>query len=550
MLESLSIKNYVLISHLELDLSQGLSVITGETGSGKSIILGALSLILGEKADKEAVRLGANQAEISAVFSVDKGSAAYQFLLDNDISFEDDEILVKRIIKDNGRNIIKLGDSVVSRSVLEEFGFYIVEVSSQHAHQALLKDSEQLKIVDRYASSEKNYAEYKESFLRFRNLEAELERFDNLSRQNSQEEDYIRFCVDEINKVNPRIGEDDEIAAELEKLNSSEVLIDSIEEVIGYIEKKEENVLTSLNRALMMLDKAVAKDSSLGDYSARMESCLIELNDIGSSLTDYLASFNFSPQDLDAKNERLSSLQRLKKKYGASLELVLKTRDELEEKLGLIDNAEDKRIALEKELSLAKQVLAEKAAALTALRKEKSLGLSREIEQNLKQLGMENARFVIEVNNVNYSVAGADEIVFKIAANKGEKFGPISQIASGGELSRIMLAVKVALNKYDDKSTLIFDEVDAGIGGTVALSVANMLTCLGENHQVIVITHLAQIASKASNHYKVVKREVDGRTLTNIDILDDDERVKEIARLLSGEISDISTAHARELLKI
>jgi len=551
MLESLTIKNYVLISELELDLSSQLTVLTGETGSGKSIILGAIALILGEKGDKDLVRLGAKQAELTATFSVEENSSLASFLAENEIEVEDGYILVRRIIKDNGRNVITIGDATVSRALLAQFGSLCVEVSSQHAHQALLKEAEQLKIVDRYADSLTLYNNYKESYLKYKNAESRLEEFQSLADKNKADEDYLSFCVKEIESVDPHLGEDDTLKAELDKISSSEVLCDSIEQAVANLQGREsEGALTSLAKAFSYVKKAYSKDDKLSEFVTRLETCQIELEDISETLQEYLRSFNFSPEELEAKNERLAQLQRIKKKYGLSLEIVLKRYEEMKGKLEDIVLFEDKQELLLKEVKLAKEEMLKNGKALTKLRQESALKLAKEIENNLKELSMSAAKFVIAVEPITPSLSGCDEIVFKIAANKGEKIGLITEVASGGELSRIMLAIKVALSIYDSKATIIFDEVDAGIGGTVALAVANMISRLSLTHQVLVITHLPQIACKADYHYLVSKKEVEGRTVSNIVQLRDEDRVKEIARLLSGDTSNISIEHARALLKV
>jgi DNA repair protein RecN len=549
MLESLLVKNFVLISELELDLSNGLSVITGETGSGKSIILGALGLILGEKGDKELVRRGAKMAEISAVFSVEPGSALETFLRENEIEAEDGTVTVRRVIKDSGRNVISIADSLVSRQTLEKFGFYAVEVSSQHAHQTLLKESEQLKIVDRFASNQELLNSYQEAYARYRKAVSELEDFKALEEKSRGEEDYLRYCVKEIESINPKTGEDDALKAELERLSAAELLSAAVEDAISSLDNSDNGaVLSSLSHASQFLKKASSKDESLNQYLERIESVLIETEDITESLREYLRSFSFSEAEIDEMNERLSKLQRLKKKYGATLEIVEKKHLEMVGKLNAIEFSEDRRGELETEVKKALEEVKALSDKLTVRRKKAARSLSEDIEKNLCALGMEAAHFTVALTPCQFSSSGSDSVSFLIAANKGEKEGPVRDTASGGELSRIMLAIKASLSRYDNASMLVFDEVDAGIGGRVALAVANMIKELSLSHQTLVITHLAQIAAKADHHYLVEKQEEGGRTLSSISLIEGKEREKEIARLLSGETSDISIEHAKAML--
>ena len=551
MLESLNVKNFVLISELNLDLSNGFACITGETGSGKSIILGAISLILGEKGEKELVREGAVQAEISAVFSVDDNAELTQFLKDNDIEAEDGEVIVRRVIKNNGRNVITIGGVNVSRSILSSFGALCVEVSSQHAHQNLLKEAEQLKIVDRASLLEEELKDFKESYNLYKSAETELEEFLLLSARSKEEEDYLRFCTEEIEKANIKLGEDEELRNELNKIASSEVLCDNIEQSLGLLEGTDrDGILSELSKVKYFISKAEGKDENLSEYRERLDSCLIELEDISSSLQDYLHTLSFSPEELEEKNSRMSQLQRLKKKYGSTLDLVQAKFEEMMVKLNSIDNAEEKADELKAEVERLREIVNKKGQELTKKRIKSSKRLEAEIEANLKALGMEKAHFLIEREECPLSSNGFDRIQFKIAANKGEKTGLISTVASGGELSRIMLAIKVALSEYDNKATLIFDEVDAGIGGNVANQVGDMLKRLSSTHQVLAITHLAQIAAKCDTHFVVNKKEEKGRTISRIVEVKEEERVKEIARLLSGDASDISLTHARLLLEV
>ena len=551
MLERLEIKNYVLIKNLVLDFSTGFAVITGETGSGKSIILGALALILGEKARQDIVRQGEKEAQINALFSYSEGSAVDCYLKAKGLEGEDGGLFIQRVIRQNGRSIMSINGLSVNRSELEELGSLLVDVSSQHAHQSLLRKDVQLSLIDKASRSTRLLDEYRSAYNAHNEAVREKERLAEENEKILQELDYIRFCLDEMEKADVKPGEDDQLAEELGRISQAENLTQAVEETIALLRGgMEEGALSILTRAENAIAKAVRADSTLEQYASRIEAAGIDLDDLASSLREYLSSFTFSEEELEEKSSRLALLQRLKKKYGGSLEALCERRDSYRERVDSAENFDDLIKEAQKKIETAKARLTELGIRLSKERRKSAQALEKTITSNLHELGLGDAVFRIEISQIEPSYNGMDDVVFTLAANKGEKAGPVSQVASGGELSRIMLAVKSALSSVDEVNTLLFDEIDAGLGGHAANAVASQLEKLSRTHQVIAITHLAQIAAKAGTHFCVSKKEDAGRTISTIEEIEGDERIKEIARLLSGEVSDIAIEHARSLLEV
>ena len=545
MLEHLSVRNYVLIDHLDIDFHSGFTVLTGETGSGKTIMLGALSLLLGAKADRNDVRLGENSAEITGLFSV-SSKAVFDWADEHGIEIEDNEILIRRLIKATGKGAYTVNGSPVTVKEGEELGHMLVDVSSQHSHQSLLRNDVLRSILDKFSSLEKEKDSYTESYKALRSIENEIKELEERVRRSLEEADYMRFSLGELEKADLREGEEEELKKEVEIMGSSEFLKENLSAAISEMKSAS----ASLGEALDAVRKASKKDDRLAAEADRTESIGIEADDIMLSLRGYFESIDYSESELEEKNSRLMVLQRIRRKYGGSIEEAIRRRDEYRLKLEESENSEEILESLRKKRNTAYEDAVGRAEKLLSERKRGALRLSHKIEEMLHLLGMKAAIFEIRTERTEtLNPDGMDRISFLIAPNKGEKLSPIENTASGGELSRIMLALKVTVNASGDAS-MLFDEIDTGIGGTVANAVGEEMKKLAEREQVIAITHLAQIASRASSHYLVEKEEKNGRTMTRIRCVEGEERVKEIARLLSGETSDLSLEHARMLLKV
>ena len=544
MLESLHVRNYVLIDSLDLDFTEGLTVLTGETGSGKSIILGALGLLLGQKADKEAVRKGAEMAEVSASFSTESEDVL-KWCGERDIALDDNTLCLRRVIRSNGRSSYSVNGSAITRNDGEELGMLLVDVSSQHAHQSLMKSEVLRNVLDEAASSKGELEDYRSSYQNLVETEKKLQETKELIEKSSEEYDYMKYCLQELESADLKVGEEEELKEKLSLQASGEYIAENLTAVQDELRSTQ----SSLKEALSGLRKAEKKDISLSDYSNRLESLGIEAEDIFLSIRDYLSSMSFSETEIEMMNQRISLIQRMRRRFGGSVEGAIAQMEEFREKLSLISDSSDVLASLERKVEIVEREVEEQAKKLTEKRKKGALQFSRRIEENLHKLGMEAAVFNISVTPLqDFGPFGQDKIEYLIAANKGEKTSLIQNTSSGGELSRLMLAMKVSISGRYGVETMLFDEVDAGIGGKVATMVAEELRELSEKRQVITITHLPQIACKAHRHYKVFKKEEGGRTISHISLLEGEERVRETARILSGDESEISLEHARRML--
>ena len=545
MLESLHVRNYVLIDSLDLDFSDGFTVITGETGSGKSIILGALSLLLGQKADKEAVRKGSEMAEVSGTFSIGS-SEVLSWCNDHEIEVEDNTLVLRRVIRSNGRSTYSVNGTALNRSEGEELGMLLVDVSSQHAHQSLMKNDVLRKVLDEASSSLEALDSYRASYKELMETEDKLKQTKELMERSSEEADYMKYCLSELENADLKVGEEEELKEKLSLQASSEYIAENLSSVQDELKSAQ----SSLSEALSYIRKAEKKDPSLLQYSERLESQSIETEDIFESIRDYLSSMSFSETEIEMMNQRISLIQRMKRRFGGSVEAAIEQRENFREKLELISDSSDVISSLEKKMDKLSKEVEDKAQKLTSLRKKGATAFSKHIEKKLHRLGMEASVFTISVTPLSSpGPYGKDKIEYLISANKGEKTSLIQETSSGGELSRLMLAMKTSMEGSGSVDTMLFDEVDAGIGGRVATCVAKELRQLSQSKQVITITHLSQIASKADRHYKVYKYEENGRTISHIKLLDGEERVRELARILSGDESEISLEHARKMLE-
>ena len=545
MLESLHVRNYVLIDSLDLDFSDGFTVITGETGSGKSIILGALSLLLGQKADKEAVRKGSEMAEVSGTFSIGSGEVL-SWCNDHEIEVEDNTLVLRRVIRSNGRSTYSVNGTALNRSEGEELGMLLVDVSSQHAHQSLMKNDVLRKVLDEASSSLEALDSYRASYKELMETEDKLKQTKELMERSSEEADYMKYCLSELENADLKVGEEEELKEKLSLQASSEYIAENLSSAQDELKSAQ----SSLSEALTYIRKAEKKDPSLLQYSERLESQSIETEDIFESIRDYLSSMSFSETEIEMMNQRISLIQRMKRRFGGSVEAAIEQRENFREKLELISDSSDVISSLEKKMDKLSKEVEDKAQKLTSLRKKGATAFSKHIEEKLHRLGTEASVFTISVTPLSSpGPYGKDKIEYLISANKGEKTSLIQETSSGGELSRLMLAMKTSMEGSGSVDTMLFDEVDAGIGGRVATCVAKELRQLSQSKQVITITHLSQIASKADRHYKVYKYEENGRTISHIKLLDGEERVRELARILSGDESEISLEHARKMLE-
>ena len=520
MLEHLSVRNYVLIDHLDITF--------------------------GAKADRETVRQGEESAEIAGIFS-SLGPRVLAWAEEHGIAIEDGSIIIRRLIRVTGRSAYTVNGSPITVKEGEELGHLLFDVSSQHAHQSLLRPDVLRSMLDEAAKVEGLLSSYQSSYRSVRSLEKEADDLRESIRRSSEEADYMRFSLSELDAADLKVGEEEELKAEIEVMNSAEFLRESLSSIVSEMK----GASSSLSSAMEMLGKAARKDQRLSAYSDRLESLAIESDDILLSLRDHLSSIDFPESEMEEKNARLMQLQRIRRKFGGSIEEAIRRRDDFRVRLEEAENGSSLLESLALRLEKERDKMRDAAEELHSARIRAASVLSKRIEGKLKMLGMASAVFSIRVERLDTpGPDGMDRIMFLVAPNKGEKLSPVQDSASGGELSRIMLAVKVSMRSADSSAAMLFDEIDAGIGGTVANAVGEEMKALSLSEQVIAITHLPQIASRATSHFLVEKEERGGRTMTRIRAVSGEERVKEIARLLSGETSDLSLSHARALLEV
>jgi len=553
MLERLEIHHYALIDDVAINFGEGFSVITGETGAGKSILLGALALLLGERSDAQAIRSGCDSATVSATFFLGDNVPPVigSYLSENALALDDGALLLCRSVRSNGRSSASIQGRAATRGDLTLLGEELLDISAQRDHQSLLSSANQLLVLDAFGNCHAEKQAYQELFKQVQSLEQEQKQLKKNLQDSEREAEFLKFAVDEISKANVQVGEDEELAEQIRTISSYEQIHDSLSLATTLLHGSDvgTSLLGSLHQAGKQIGLASKSDANLSEFHQRLESSSIELEDIYESLRDYLSSMSFSQMELDLMQARLALLQRLKKKYGHSIEAMLSFKAESEEKLLQSEQGEDLLLDLEKRLGQTHLSMHKAATILSDARKKAALKLQKEIEETLRTLGMKEALFTIVVTPTSPSLNGADSISFMICANPGLESRPIKDVASGGELSRIMLALKTTLSHHDRVETLIFDEVDAGIGGSVALSVAKQLKKLSKSHQVLVITHLASIASQADAHLVVSKEVTEGMSFSHIQRVDGSRREQEIARMLSGdEKSEVSLVHAKQML--
>jgi len=556
MLEELIVNNYALIERLQVRFAAGLNILTGETGAGKSILIGALGLLLGAKADSEAVRAGTEETDVSAVSRVEGNPEALRWLAAQGIEPEQGEVILRRVVKKNGKSAGYIQASAVPLSALKEFTGILFDVHGQHEHHSLLNTENHRRLLDRFGDHERLVEDFSALYSSLREARDALTEALSGEKQRRERAELLRFAVQEIEEAKLEAGEEEALKAEQVLLANHEKLVHALEELHAATAESRGGAVVGLRQARARLVEALQIDPALTPLSRQLDNIFYELEDFCEGLGRYRAGVLFDPARLDQVEERLALVRRLQKKYGPSVAAVLQYRlDSLNELEGF-ENNEETRKRLEAEIASLEVRLKQQAAGLSERRSSAAQGLQQNIEQELRQLGMPKVHFQVlledrvnEAGKLVYTPTGKDRIEFLISPNLGEPYRRLAQIASGGELSRIMLAIKSSLSASDSVDTLIFDEIDAGIGGEVALAVGERLKILSRHKQVLCITHLATIAVRAENHLKVEKLTRGQRTVTQIEVVTGENRRAEIARMLAGDrTGDTSLRHAEELL--
>ncbi|MFP3983907.1 MAG: DNA repair protein RecN [Desulfurivibrionaceae bacterium] len=551
MLCELRISNLALIDNLTLSFADGLSVLTGETGAGKSIILQAISLLSGTKAQASYVRSGAGQCTIEALFEFTEESSPVPALL-NEKGFEGgSELVLKRVITEKGRSRFYINGQLATGRLAAEISGNLLSVASQHDHQHLLFSRFHLDFIDLVGNLWEKRLEFTSLYDEWKKVKDDYERLNRREREKEQRKDFLKYQVKEIKEAQLTPGEDESLNREKKKLKSADDL--------NRLGRKSYSLLEgatgSLSQIRKNLDQMAELDPGISELAEKVAGPCYELEESLPDLRNYLNNIPDDPHELDQVMARLDTIQRLKRKYGNTLEEVIKHGEEAEQELAELEEIDSRIEKLHQDKLKLEEELVSLAQTLTRLRQEAARDLSRTIRNELSSLAFEQARFEIEISGDASDLnkitrEGADRAAFMFSANPGEPIKPISQIASGGELSRLLLALKCMLARRDQVETVIFDEVDSGISGKAAESVARKIRELATHHQVICITHLPQIASYGASHYHVAKEVASDRTRTTIKSLSQRKRVDELARMLDGEsISDQTLAYAEELIR-
>ncbi|MDR3057902.1 MAG: DNA repair protein RecN [Prevotella sp.] len=550
MLKSLYIKNYALIDSLEIDFESGFSVITGETGAGKSIILGALSLILGQRADIKAIKQGESKCVIEGSFDV----SAYdlkEFCEEKGIEYDSDSYILRREILSSGKSRAFINDSPVTLNDLKELGSQLIDIHSQHQNLLLSDTRFQMQVVDALAGNKDLLKKYQQAFHQYKLAEKALANLRESVRKSKEEEDYLRFQLESLNEAALQEGEQDELEAELETLTHAEDIKSALYRIHTLLSGDENSIVSQLKEGLntsQQLGKVFARSEEI---SERLQTAYIDLKDLASEMDKLANDVEFSPERLSFIESRLDLIYSLQKKYHVdTVSGLLVLYDEFSRKIENIESSDQQVESLEKEVSEK----SEKTLALAEKLTDKRLAITDRFEKELMDkvayLGMPNIRFKCDIiAEEHLNIYGMDSVLFQFSANKNVPLQPITNIASGGEISRLMLCLKSMIAGATALPTIIFDEIDTGVSGEIADKMGQVMLDFGKNMQVIAITHLPQIAAKGKAHYKVYKADNETTTTTNLDRLSDTERLDEIARMLSGAtVTDAAIQNARGML--
>lgn len=549
MLTSLSIKNFALIEKLSIDFSEGFSIITGETGAGKSILLGALGLVLGKRADLTSLKNKEEKCIIEAYFDISNYNLK-AFFESNDLDYED-QTIIRREILPTGKSRAFINDSPVNLQELQELGVFLIDIHSQHQTQELSDENIQFQIIDAIAGNLDLVQEYSlllKSYKQDKNNLASL--FLEL-KDAKKEQDYNTFLLEELVAANLIPGQQEELESNYEQLNNVEFIKETLDKSLALSNEEQFGVLPNLKEIKASLQKIASMSSDYNSLFERTNSVLIEFDDVISEINQLSEKLFNDPEQLDLVNQKLQTIYSLQKKHQVStIDELLEIQNELESKVISVDNLENQIAKLEANIEKSQTELDNKAQKISANRLKAIPVLSKKLIEFLEQLGMPNARFNIEVlETKNYFNNGKDEIQFLFSANKGSDFGLLKKVASGGEMSRIMLATKAILAQYSKLPTIIFDEIDTGVSGEIANKMADIMKKMSNDMQVFAITHLPQIAAKGNEHFKVFKSTIGNQTQSELKLLSYDDRVVEIAEMLSGkDISDSAINHAKALL--
>lgn len=567
MLKSLQIKDYALIEQINVEFFSGLNIITGETGAGKSILIDAMSLLLGERASTDVVRKGSSKSVVEGIFDVRKNKKVEAILNENEIELWD-EMIVRREISLKGSNRCFINDTPVQLSVVKELGYLLVDLHGQHEHQSLLRKETHIEMLDDFAEITTELEEFRKLS---RDLKQKLKEVKELKEREKilkEKRDLYQFQIKEIDAVNPQLNEEEELERELNILENSEKLLELTIEIFTQLYESDDAIYDKLSDIKTKIEELSQIDSSFNEKLDEASNALAQINDIADYVRSYKDNIDLESERLTEIRNRLASLVALKKKYGGSIESIIEHRKKIGEELELVEGFDNKIESLEKEIEILRKECGTASQKLTAKREKAAKEIKKGVEEELTYLGINEAKFetvfgiepaeeneseyiLVKNKKVKFTGRGTDKIEFYLSTNLGEDVKPLQKVASGGEVSRIMLSLKMILAKNDKLPLLIFDEIDTGVSGRIAQKVGQSLKELSRHHQIIAITHLPQIAGLADHHFFVQKFEKEKRSFTSIKKLSSEERINEVAKLLGGEeVTDANLKSAKELMSI
>lgn len=555
MLKKLDIRNFTLIDHLEMALYPGFSVITGETGAGKSIVIGAIGLLLGNRADAKQVKRGCDKCIIEATFdlSIYHSDVLKDFFEDNDLDYEPEECLLRREVNANGKSRAFINDTPVTLALMRELGEQLIDVHSQHQNLLLSKEDFQLNVVDIIARDRQQLADYRAAFAEYRSAQRRLEELREQIATSRDNEDFLRFQQKELSEANIASGEQEQLEQEAELMSHAEDIKRALHEA-DYGLSGDDTGIVNLTRSIAAQLRSVADVyPEAQELAERLESCFVELKDISQEIASKVDDVEYDPQRFNLITQRLDTIYTLQQKFHVqTVDELLDRLNGINAQLDNIDNSDEELQELERSVEKLHAVCVEKAVVLTDMRRKSATVVEQELSKLLVPLGIPKVRFKVDVSPTDLSTNGADKVMFLFSANSSTDMQPVSQVASGGEIARVMLSLKAMISKAIGLPTIIFDEIDTGVSGRVAEQMAHIMRDMGKaNRQVICITHLPQIAAAGSTHYKVAKQETEQGTVSTMTQLSDEQRITEIAQMLSGsDVSQAAVDNAKSLLAL
>ncbi|MBO4641902.1 MAG: DNA repair protein RecN [Bacteroidaceae bacterium] len=552
MLKHLYIKNYALIEELDIEMHRGFSVITGETGAGKSIMLGAIGLLLGQRADSKVIQEGAQRCIIEAEFNL-RDYHLESFFEQNDIDYNEDECILRRELTSTGKSRAFINDTPATVAQMKELGEHLIDIHSQHQNLLLGTEDFQLNVLDILAKDQMELEKYRRLYNAYRNLQQELEDTIEQSRKSAEEQDYLNYQYQQLEELNPQPGEDETLQQESDLLSHAEEIKSTLFQTESFLSSEDTGILKTLRQAYQQMQNLARLYPPAEEFSERLESSYIELKDIAGEVSDQGESIEYDPERLQQINERLDILYSIEQKHHVSnSDELIRIREELSRRLEAINNSDEMINQLRLKLSMAQEEVEKQANRLSQLRKNAAKIVEKDMQEKLIPLGIPNAYFHIVIEQTELKANGQDHVTYFFNANKNSTPQPIAQVASGGEISRIMLCLKSLISGVSNLPTIIFDEIDTGVSGRIAECMAQIMKEMSqkESRQVISITHLPQIAALGTSHYRVYKEDTKKKTLSHIIELNPSQRVEEIAHMLSGaQVTEAAIENAKQLLK-